>query len=106
MPATPSNRLFDICVEATKSPSRQSGNTHGRTNIHLDQTERVVVVVVLQTLGGRCQLEKVVVVGLRDGKMGVGSVLDLFLPVWEAVRWGGKRRVNLIRPLELGTRNW
>jgi hypothetical protein len=44
--------------------------------IHLDQTERV-----FQTLGERCQLEEVVVVGLRDGKMGVGLVLGFFFLV-------------------------
>ena len=54
--------------------------THTVVQIHLYQTERM-----LQTLGEQCQLEEVVVVvvavGLRDGRTGVGLVLDFFFLV-------------------------
>jgi len=33
---------------------------------------------MLQTLGEQCQIEELVAVGLQDGKMGVGLVLDFF----------------------------
>ena len=60
----------DIFVEV-KSPSRQSGMV---VPTHLAQTERL-----FQTVGERCQLEEMVVVGLQDIRMGVGLIPDFFL---------------------------
>jgi hypothetical protein len=49
--------------------------------IHLDRTDRVLPIA-----GEQCQLEEVVVVELRDGKMEVGLVLDFFVLVREGAR--------------------
>ena len=48
------------------------------TVVRTHMAELIRLEGVLQKLGERCQLEEMVVVGLRDGRMGVGLVPDFF----------------------------